>query len=213
VQAISKTKGHPIIPLVVRRIRIACLSWVLLALGSFIFHASQTAWGELVDELGMMSVSCSMCYALRGRHPVTAGISGLVFYFIFFGVVFASMMIYIMCGYHPFFASVFIITSLVSVILLKTMPHSNVEFTQRIHKGVVHAITGYCIWHIDQVCVSRKWSVGHTAYEWELQYWSHPIWHLLTASAGQSFLGALTLCHLYSFKDRETDEKFPLKRE
>ncbi len=200
VNTIAASKGHSISSVSLRRVRFATTTWILLALGSFVFHASQTAFGEFVDEVGMISVSCSMCYALRDKHQVTKGVNGCIFYTLFFGVVFVSMLAYLCCGYHPFFASVFILASLVSVVLLKTMPLQGPDSQSNIHKGIIFAIVGYCIWHIDQLCVSRKWPASNTAYEWELHYWSHPFWHVLTSAAGHWFLSVLTSYHFNAFE-------------
>lgn len=206
VNAIAASKRKPISSVSLRRVRFATASWTLLALGSFVFHASQTAFGEFVDEVGMISVSCSMCYALRDKHQMTKGVNGCLFYTLFFGVVFVSMLAYICCGYHPFFASVFILTSLVSVALLNTMPLKVPDCQSSIYKGIIYAIVGYCIWHIDQLCVSRKWPAPNTAYEWELHYWSHPVWHVLTSAAGHRFLSVITSYHFNAFECIEEGE-------
>ena len=176
----------------IHRIRAMTLSWVFLGFGSFLFHATQTCWGEFLDELGMISVSASTLCALREHHILTTGNIGDLFYFLYFSIMAVCMGLYIVSGSHPFFSFVFIASSLLSVFVLSTGPSEMSDIQARkMREGVIYALVGYGIWHIDQVCVSRDWIPSYEAYEWELQYLSHPVWHILTAMAGNSFISAV----------------------
>lgn len=192
LQQLKCSKNADTDSLLIRRLQIMTLSWVLLGAGSFVFHATQSGWGELLDELGMISVSASTCYALRDFHPLTTGNIGLLFYVLYFKVIGLCMGLYLVSGSHPFFSIVFIASSLVSVYLMGTAPSKRSEMqTEKLREGVFYALLGYGIWHIDQACVAGDWLPSYRSYEWELQYWSHPIWHILTSIAGHSFIAAV----------------------
>jgi len=192
LQKLKRTVNPECVSQSIRRLELMTISWVLLGVGSFIFHATQTGWGELIDELGMISVSTSTCYSLRGTHFLTTGRFGVYFYSSFFGIVCICMTIYFLSGSHTFFSIVFICSSVVSVALLNTSPSKgSIKQSRKLRAGVIFAIVGYGIWHVDQACVHAKWSPSYESYEWELQYWSHPLWHILTAFAADSFISTL----------------------
>ncbi len=178
-----------------RRLILSMFSWILLGFGSFVFHATQTAWAEFIDELGMISASSSMCYALRDLHPLTSGRAGHTFYICFFGCIAMSMLAYLWNGNHSFFAASFICSAVIPSTIMKTIPAISLKTNTLVNNGIIYALVAYSIWHIDQVCVSRNWLSAYEAYEWELQYWSHPVWHVITAVSAHCYIDAIISCH------------------
>jgi hypothetical protein len=183
---------------------IVFVAWTCLGFGSALFHASQTFWGEVLDEVGMILVSTSICYALKDIHPLTTSERGKRFYCLYTLLTTFSMTVYVANGNHLFFSICYILNVLTSVIILLTLPihDDDVSIYRRIRSkssgmknfklqsksasraAVLSALLGYAIWHIDQRCVREGWITDHDLYEMYYYQWSHPAWHCLTAFAG-----------------------------
>ena len=107
---------------VVTRYRLCAFSWFMLGFGSAAFHAFQTIWAELWDEIGMMVAIVSISYSLVDLHPLTTSKRASWFYASLFTFVSTSAIIYIKIMHHPFFAASFMIAAIVPTILLITLP-------------------------------------------------------------------------------------------
>lgn len=164
-----------------RRYYICLASWFFLGFGSAAFHATQTGWGELLDEVGMVMSIATTCIALYDVHPLTAGKRGMVFYTSFMLFTLGSSLAYINLMYHPFFAVCFITSVLVVVLLIATLPVLAHRCSRKLYAedqerdpislpteilsllarfplraslrlSVVLTLMGYLIWHVDQRC-------------------------------------------------------------
>ncbi len=204
----------------IRRYWFASLAVAFLAFGSAIFHATQSLWGEILDEFGMVLTLTSICYLLYGLHPLTSGIPGLIFCCFFTCCQIYMGMAYSCNKYHPFFAASYIASGAFLLSVHFTLPANSLEeVVAKLHKdrrmgsklcqlwnisvvtsyrlGVLLTLSGYGIWHFDQRCVLQ--GVKHMArypYELELVYWSHPAWHLLTAGGLCMLLISILRAHV-----------------
>jgi hypothetical protein len=199
------------------RYQVCISSWFFLGFGSAAFHATQSGWGEILDEVGMVVAIGTSCLALQDVHPLTAGRRGAWFYTLFMLFVIGSSLTYINFMSHPLFAICFITSVLVVLLVIASLPvlanrgasklyieepqtqpdclfrdtksfWGRFTLRESLRMSVTLALCGYGIWHIDQACVYGEWpSPENTAYELCWYYWSHPLWHLLTAG-GMFFL-------------------------
>ena len=155
----------------------------------------------------MILVSTNMCYALKGDHPLTQGIGGSVFYFLYLACTLVAMLLYLLSGSHTIFSVCYILNTLVCVtILVSISSRSRRESMEPYVKGEVQAkpstatyvgiislLLGYAIWHVDQHCVRNRWSLDADTYELEFINWSHSLWHLLTAYGGYELFRAIVI--------------------
>lgn len=107
---------------IVRRYKLCALAWFVLGLGSAAFHALQTIWAELWDEIGMLVSILGLSVCLFDLHPWTTSKRANWFYGSLGLSVFVALMVYIQIMYHPFFAATFIVSALVPAGLLITLP-------------------------------------------------------------------------------------------
>lgn len=107
---------------VVLQCKLCAIAWFILGLGSAAFHAFQTVWAELWDELGMLVAILTISFCLFDLHPLTTGKRALRFYGLLILLVVAASLVYIQIMYHPFFAMTFLVASLVPAFLLVTLP-------------------------------------------------------------------------------------------
>ena len=199
--------------LLIHRYYICFVSWCILGFGSATFHATQTLWGEVFDEVGMVISIAAACLTLYGVHPLTVGRRGAHFYSVFILFITGSSIAYINLQYHPFFAICFMASVTVVILLVSTLPvladklyltnpddswkqtnskldppFLRIPLRASLRLSVALALSGYASWHVDQACVHGEWPApSEDAYELYWWYWSHPLWHVLTAG-GMFFL-------------------------
>lgn len=109
-------------PGVIWRHRICAICWIMLGLGSAAFHATQTVWGELWDEIGMLSATLSINLCLYDLHPLTTSKRANWFYGIMMGFSVVVVAVYVQLMHHPFFAACFIASALVPLGITITLP-------------------------------------------------------------------------------------------
>jgi hypothetical protein len=195
-----------------------------LAAGSATFHATQTGWGEALDEIGMILASCSCCFSLADIHPLTTSRLGASFYIFFAIFIIISSIVYLKLASHSFFSVFFIVSLLIQVFLVASIPvtvrkyNKNVYFEEELNTandlnlstpldiqqwlklGFLMAIAGYAIWHVDQRCVHQGWRApSEYAYELIWYYWTHPLWHILTAAGALCYMQAILLARVETF--------------
>ena len=107
---------------VVWRYKLCAMCWFVLGLGSAAFHAIQTLWAEMWDEIGMLLSILSISYCLFDLHPLTTSKRANWFYGALLSFVAATLAIYIQIMYHPFFATMFILAAIVPAVLVITLP-------------------------------------------------------------------------------------------
>lgn len=226
-------------PQLVRRFHFSALAWFILGLGSAAFHAFQTLWAELWDEIGMLLAILSLSYCLFDLHPLTTSHRANWFYGSLVLFMVATLIVYVQIMYHPFFALCFIVSALVPALIAATMPmrinkgvgvklyqeepgsttrslkayrkllteranalslFGGIGVDTLVKGGILTALLAYAIWHVDQHCVAQGWTHDSTfAYEYTWYYWSHPLWHCLTAVAVVCFFDAMLKIRLESF--------------
>jgi hypothetical protein len=207
-EACSGSLSHSILI----RYRFCFLSWFLLGFGSASFHATQTLWGEIFDEVAMVVAIAATCLALSDIHPLTAGRRGILFYSGFLFFVCSSSLAYVYLQYHAFFSISFLITATVVILLLSTLPvlanrgpnkvyirdstisseETNPDWRSSLFAlplrttlrlAVALSLIAYGLWHFDQACVHSRWETpSDSIYELYWWHWCHPLWHLLTAA-------------------------------
>jgi hypothetical protein len=129
---------------VVLRYRMCALSWFMLGFGSAAFHAFQTIWAELWDEIGMMVAIVSISYGLVDLHPLTTSRRASWFYASLLTFVSISAGIYIKIMHHPFFAASFMIAAIVPTILVITLPinlNKSVKLYDEVQQRVTRSAT------------------------------------------------------------------------
>lgn len=220
------------------RFRLSALAWFVLGLGSAAFHAFQTLWAELWDEIGMLVAVLSISYCLFDLHPLTTSHRANWFYGSLLLFTISTLLVYLHIMYHPFFAMCFIVSALVPALITITLPlRLNNGYGPKLYKedkkigkaiaackslvvekgyalspfgklsvdklfglGTLTALVGYAIWHVDQRCVSEGWIHDKShAYESYWYYWSHPMWHVLTALAVVLFCDAMLKIRLEAY--------------
>jgi hypothetical protein len=182
---------------VLRRFIFASFSLSFLGMGSSLFHATQTQWAEALDEIGMVLTLTSLCFLLYNVHPATTGTSGYILCAIFVLIQCVSGAIYVSNSYHPYFAASYMASALLLLPILTTMPSgvageatgpsgfkgSGLPVVKLHRLGIASSIVGYMVWHVDQHCVREGWQAPtEYAYEHHWVYWTHPLWHVLTAA-------------------------------
>lgn len=202
----------------VDRLYFNLVSWIILAIGSASFHATQSLWGELLDEIGMMMASYSTCLLLNDMHNLTSGYKACIFYAIYMVLLIAVTGLYIYIENHVFFSTCFILSISVSVVLLCSRFRNEGPISYPfewavsesamaglvLHRldylpvsianllGCTTLILGMAIWLIDQECVRQDWSPPNSyVYEMQWHYWSHSIWHLMSACGVFFFMQAI----------------------
>ena len=221
------------------RFRASAFAWFVLGLGSAAFHAFQTLWAELWDEIGMLMAILSVSYCLFDLHPLTTSYRANWFYGSLVLFMAAALTVYIQIMYHPFFALCFIVSALIPALITLTLPmrmnngtglklykedsgppsravkaskalilqkgfalspFGEMGVDKLVKRGIFTAILGYAIWHIDQKCVSEGWKHNSSlAYESTWYYWSHPLWHSLTAIAVVFIFDAMLKIRIESY--------------
>ena len=207
-----------------RRYWFSGIAWFCLGFGSASFHATQTSWGELLDELGMILASTSSCFALHDVHPLTTSRRGASFYLFFTIFTIVSSVAYAQAMYHPLFSLSFLVSIVTQVLLVASVPASvnegpnklyledkNLEpqdvaadaasvgsslYPLSVRKSIRYAgflaLSGWGVWHVDQMCVHNNWpQPSEHPYELYWYYWMHPMWHILTAAALVFFLHSI----------------------
>lgn len=109
-------------PGVIWRHRVCAVCWILLGLGSAAFHATQTVWGELWDEIGMLAATLSINFCLYDLHPLTTSKRANWFYGLMLAFSIIVMAVYVQLMHHPFFAACFIASALVPLGITITLP-------------------------------------------------------------------------------------------
>ena len=107
---------------VVWKYRLCAACWFILGLGSAAFHAFQTLWAELWDEIGMLVSILGLSYCLIDLHPLTTSKRANWFYGTLLLSVLGALLLYIQLMYHPFFAATFIVAAFVPLLLSWTLP-------------------------------------------------------------------------------------------
>ena len=107
---------------VVFQCKFCAMAWFILGLGSAAFHAFQTVWAELWDELGMLLAILAISFCLFDLHPLTTGKRAIRFYGFLVLTVIGATLLYTQIMYHPFFAMTFLLAALVPAFLLLTLP-------------------------------------------------------------------------------------------
>lgn len=203
------------------RYSIAFTCWFLLGIGSALFHATQTGWGEFLDEIGMVASVTASCFTLQNVHPLTTSRRGSSFYIVFSAFVLLTSIVYAQLMYHPFFTASFFVTSGIQYLLLATLPVSANRGKKKLYREVplsdatiqgippsfatsasrslassgrlsfILSVVALAIWHVDQLCVHEAWPIPSGTYEIYWYYWTHPLWHVLTAMSLYFFLETL----------------------
>jgi len=169
-----------------------CFSWILLGFASATFHATQSLWGELLDEGAMILGSWSTCISLHGLHRCTSGVFGFHFYMIYTLLVTVGVSVYIITGCFFIFELTFILSIATSVIIVATRPsrqvfacsESRIFLLQRLCRtqnliggisasnatklGACSALIGNAIWYVDRVCVLNEWDPP-LSYDYSLE--------------------------------------------
>jgi hypothetical protein len=124
---------------VVWRYKLCAACWFILGFGSAAFHAFQTLWAELWDEIGMLVSILALSYCMIDLHPLTTSKRANWFYGTLFLAVLGALLLYIQLMYHPFFAATFIIAAFVPLLLSWTLPmnmnKSTVKFYEESTRG------------------------------------------------------------------------------
>ncbi len=147
-----------------------------------------------------MVASFSVAFGMADLHPWTTSSRAQYFYGSMVLFVTLCILIYVEIMHHPFFAVSFIVTSLIPLGLMITLPvfvQKSYQFYQEVNQtkrariekkeqivslfrqlplsqcvtiGTISALTGYAIWHIDQKCVRDGWEAP-TEYAYEYDWW------------------------------------------
>jgi hypothetical protein len=104
------------------RYKVSAACWFILGLGSAAFHAFQTLWAEMWDEVGMIISVLSLSFCMFDLHPLTTSRRGNWFYGALTLSVLAALLIYIQIMYHPFFAATFLVAAFTALLISWTMP-------------------------------------------------------------------------------------------
>jgi hypothetical protein len=107
---------------VVWRQRLCGICWILLGLGSAAFHATQTVWAELWDEIAMFASVLSVNFCLFDMHPLTTSRRAVWFYGALLLFTALTVGVYVQIQFHPFFAACFMVSALVPLALSATLP-------------------------------------------------------------------------------------------
>ena len=171
-----------------------------VGVGSGLLHATQTWWGEAVDEAGMVLASLAYLFCLKDLHPLTSGRKRFWFYTSVGLIVSIAVGVYLKIFLHGIFATLFGCLIALIAVLFSTSPVStkNTKFFRNIQVqsnyrksikiGIFFALIGFGAWILDQSCVKNKWG-NHKHLS--LLFWCHPIWHLSTATCAYIFLKLL----------------------
>lgn len=129
------------------RFRLSAFAWFVLGLGSAAFHAYQTLWAELWDEIGMLIAILSVSYCLFDLHPLTTSHRANWFYGSLVLFMATTLLIYVQIMYHPFFALCFMVSALIPALITVTLPMrintGNVKLYQETGESVNHSIKEY----------------------------------------------------------------------
>ena len=104
------------------RFMLCATSWFALGLGSAAFHALQTVWAELWDEIGMLVATLSISFCLFDLHPLTTSRKANWFYGSLILLTVSTILVYVQIMYHPFFATCFMISALIPLFISLTLP-------------------------------------------------------------------------------------------
>jgi dihydroceramidase len=190
------------------------LSFFVLGFGSALLHATQTLWGELIDEISMLCAMLSLVWCQKSIHPLTSGSRRYLFMTVCTIASVVATAVYIKILYHNFFASVFFCISAISVFVFLSAPiyTESEEFIAMsptkskqgqspaygIQKYLMVAMvsmgTAFASWLVDQACVRQDWpphDPTNGRYEFSWYYWCHPLWHIGSGIAAWYMLQSL----------------------
>lgn len=105
-----------------RRLQFISIAWFVLGIGSFLFHATQTVWGELMDELSMNVTVFGFALNMYDLHPFTHGKRSVMYYSILLLVLIGGSFLYIEGMQYEVFKMVYFCGMLIMSLTALTMP-------------------------------------------------------------------------------------------
>ena len=150
--------------------------WIMLigvGFGSAMFHAHQSRFAQLADELPMSFLMLAALHCMKGLHPLTTDPKHCSkFYFYNHAVVAVLWAIYLYTGVHDLFNLIFML-QLVVVLLLKVDTARRMKHPyKKIVLMVAWIIGAKQIWNMER----NRYVSG--ACDAPNTIWLHPLWHV-----------------------------------
>lgn len=147
------------------------ISSVLIGIGSFLFHATATFWGEVLDLSSMYLFSGLMItFEVNHRRALTTTQS-----IVLFGAVFVTGLT-VLLSFPSIGDAVFIAFTAVWALLIGPQLYRDARYrTRELRWMVLIFLTGYGLWNLD---IHRVWCDPD-------RHWlsGHAIWHVTSAVA------------------------------
>lgn len=158
---------------------IACLAFLIMGIGSFLFHCTQQYWAELLDEVGLSIMAVAFLAPQFDLHPVVRGRKR----FLLLGMAIAwaviGCSIYFVTHNHEIWLTSFTVAIVFAVYLFYFSWCETLTARGDIFIALLVLISRGC-WQVEQVrCDQWHLDVAPSLdlYETDLMYWMHPLFH------------------------------------
>lgn len=144
---------------------------ILVGLGSMLFHATLTLWGQFFDVLGMYLISGFLLVSALAKWRDIPDRRAVVYYLILCSVLVAIL--FLMPEVRRWLYAVVLVTAIILELGFARPLRDRVE-TRFYFYGIAANVVAFTIWNLDQ---TGQLCAPHSIFQ------GHAIWHLLGAVA------------------------------